>query len=408
MIIILATLWFIIWFIIIVCRYRQEILSSWQEPVLKRPVLIFESDDWGAGPLNQAEALGQIISILTRHYDKQGHHPVMTLGVILSIPDAKKIKATEYKTYSEKRLDDFQFEEIKEIMLKGLEHGIFDLQLHGMAHYWPDNLMYALQSDGSVRAWLNEGGFLVTEALPSMLQSRWTDTKKLPTTALKVNEVRNAVKEEVNAFMQVFDIVPVVAVPPTFIWSAVVENCWYEQSIKYLVTPGQCFNKRNHIGLPSSTGQKIFNGQKSESGLTYIVRNDFFEPGLGHTAEMAVNAMEQKSQLAQPTLLEIHRTNFIQDNKTTKLSLEELERTIVLALEKYPDLIFISTKELADIYVSNKCSFVETSTIIRLGIVMDRVWGYQAIRKWLYVSALFIPFLCLKTLLKKSCHQKTY
>ncbi len=37
--------------------YRRELWRLWREPVLRLPILIIESDDWGAGPLAQAVAL---------------------------------------------------------------------------------------------------------------------------------------------------------------------------------------------------------------------------------------------------------------------------------------------------------------------------------------------------------------
>ncbi|MCK5354253.1 MAG: hypothetical protein KAJ63_03990, partial [Methyloprofundus sp.] len=292
----------------------------------------------------------------------------------------------------DKKLDDPQFEKVRNIMLEGLEKGVFDIQLHGMAHYWPDNLMHALQVDDGVTSWLNEGGE-VTESLPSLLQSRWIETKKLPTAPLQDNEVSAAVKEEVSVFKDVFGFSPKVVVPPTFVWTTVVENCWNEQALEYLITPGQCSNRRNEKGVPELNGQKIYNAQVSTAGLTYIVRNDFFEPGLEHTAEMALNALKQKTELAQPALLEIHRSNFIQSKQMTQSSLNELEKSIVLALENYPGLKFLTTKELADKYANNDLSLIELSSLIRLGVAMDRVWAYQMIRKWLYISGLVVPFL---------------
>lgn len=388
--------WVGTWAIIITIRYKQEILLSWQEPVLKYPVLIFEGDDWGAGPLIQDQALEKIISLLTRYVDKYGHHPMMTLGVILSIPDAAQIIMGEYKHYYDLKLDDEKFLKIKNTMLKGVEKGIFDLQLHGMAHYWPDNLMYALQTDDRVKNWLNESEFLATEMLPSVLQSRWTNTRTLPTKALEYNEIKLAVKEEVEVFTKIFGVVPKIVVPPTFVWTTEVENRWNEQAIEYLVTPGQRFEGRSSVGEPIVAGQKIYNNQKSCSGLTYIVRNDFFEPGLGHTAEMALKALDKKTKLSQPTLLEIHRANFIQNDKITITSLEELEKTIVYARKKYPDLMFLSTKELADKYVESDLNFIKFSYFTRVGAAMERMWAYQPFRKWLYISGLILPFFVLR------------
>lgn len=84
--------WLVIWGLIIFQRYHQELKRYWLEPILKYPVLIFESDDWGAGPLVQSHILKRIAVVLGQYTDKNNHHPIMTLAVILSIPDSDKIK----------------------------------------------------------------------------------------------------------------------------------------------------------------------------------------------------------------------------------------------------------------------------------------------------------------------------
>ena len=43
---------------------RREIIANWHEPVLRRPVLIIESDDWGPGPASQAGVLADISRLL--------------------------------------------------------------------------------------------------------------------------------------------------------------------------------------------------------------------------------------------------------------------------------------------------------------------------------------------------------
>jgi len=47
---ILAVVWPLVWALVIILRYFQDLMANWNEPVIKHPVLIFESDDWGAGP----------------------------------------------------------------------------------------------------------------------------------------------------------------------------------------------------------------------------------------------------------------------------------------------------------------------------------------------------------------------
>ncbi len=69
--------------------WRGSLLALWREPVFKTPILIVESDDWGAGPPVQAEALAAIDACLERHCDATGRPAVMTLALILATPEAR-------------------------------------------------------------------------------------------------------------------------------------------------------------------------------------------------------------------------------------------------------------------------------------------------------------------------------
>ena len=72
-------LWFLLSGIMIILYARRELVTSWLEPVLRRPVLIIESDDWGAGPACQSDVLREIACILENFSDSEGRRPVMTL-----------------------------------------------------------------------------------------------------------------------------------------------------------------------------------------------------------------------------------------------------------------------------------------------------------------------------------------
>lgn len=401
MVAILSIAWLLLCALVITLRYYQDLLVYWNESVIKYPVLIFESDDWGAGPLEQAQSLARLEKLLSQYADMRGHHPIMTLGAVLSIPHANKIKESAYETYYAKSLNHADFFSIKTAMINGKKQRVFDIQLHAMAHYWPGNLMHELRTSKEVRQWMEQEEFPRTELLPSVLQSRWVNTEILPTAALNNDEINKAAKEEVAVFKAVFGFIPKVVVPPTFVWNNVVERCWQQQKIKYIVTPGQCYDHRGSEGKPVGNGKKIINGQLSSEGLTYIVRNDYFEPSLGHTAKMAIKVLETKTKLAQPTLLEMHRFNYIQDNETTENSLTELDKVISSALDKFPNVLFLSTEELASKYLSQDSDFIERSYLVRLSICMQRIWMNDTIRKWLYLSGLFVPVLCLKKLRKQ-------
>ncbi|NWG74418.1 MAG: hypothetical protein HXY24_07395, partial [Rubrivivax sp.] len=112
---------------------------AWREPVLRHPVLIVESDDWGAGPLEQAAALREIAHVLARHRDATGRTPVMSLALVLAVPDGMAIRSGE--AYRRVALDDPRFEPVRQALRAGRERGVFALQLHGLEHYWPPALL---------------------------------------------------------------------------------------------------------------------------------------------------------------------------------------------------------------------------------------------------------------------------
>jgi len=390
-IIIIFLLWVLIWLVVLVLRYRNVVLASWKEPTLSRAVLIFESDDWGPGPADDACQLASIARVLSRHADFEGRHPVMTLGVILAVPEISQIKASAYSSYYRETLGEEKFSSILQEIKNGIEEGVFSAQLHGMEHYWPDNLMKALNASEEVRLLLDIDLPLRTELLPDALQSRWSGGAAHAHSLTQL-EIDRAVAEETRTFKCLFSQVPTVIVPPTFVWFERVELSWHSAGLKYLVTPGFIATGRDELGVMGVGKQLIYNGMTSTSGLTYIVRNNYFEPSHGHTVEQAMESLAENTKLGRPTLLETHRFNFCDDEVQSKDSLAKLEQCLERAKSDHPGLCFISTSELGDMYV-DPCydgSLVDRRISSRILVLMARLWACDAIRKWLYISGIFI------------------
>lgn len=398
--IIIISSWLIAWVAVLIGRYRQNLSLFWHEPVLKYPVMIFESDDWGPGPDVHGDILDKIIELLSKFTDSEGRHPVMTLGVILAIPNRQKIQEAEFTEYRASFLKEIQYASIKNAMIGGVDRNVFHLQLHGLEHYWPENLMAALLN-GRIIDWLNSGEFPETEQLPSELQSRWIDLSTLPSSPLQQGQIELAVANEVREFFTTFGRQAKVVVPPTFVWDHNVESAWHSQCIDYLVTPGRMCNGRDKTGKPIVTGSLIYNGQQSKSGLIYVVRDEFFEPSLGHTALKVKESLKKKTRLGQPTLLEIHRFNFTQAAEQREDALKQLEQSLQIAQKAFPNLRFLSTYELAEQYARvKKSELIEKRIFIRCLVFLERLWAHQSIKKWLYISGLFIPLLALIKLRK--------
>ena len=370
---------------------RRTLAGLWREPVLMHPVLIVESDDWGAGPPEQAEQLTRIAAVLASHVNRTGQKPVMTLGVVLGVADGARILAGGLRQYHRRSLGQAEFASTFAAIKRGVEMGVFALQLHGEEHYWPPALLVAARDGPSVKGWLSGSDVPRTETLPAALQSRWIDATELPSKPLRSHEIRAVALAEAASFLRIFGKAPKVAVPPTFIWNDIVEAAWGEAGVEFVVTPGRRYVARDANGDPVPEGPPIVNGDRGAAGITYLVRDDYFEPARGHQAERGLAALVAKTRTGRPTLLETHRANFLDDSATAGAAIRELERLLVLSLRAFPDVVFLSTQELGSQMRRGDPRLIERRLSARIHIWLRRLWGLSRLRKLAFLTGVIVP-----------------
>lgn len=346
---------------------RRDLGAAWAEPCLRAPVLVFEGDDWGFGPPEQADALRDIAAVLRRHADIEGRPPVMTLGVVLSGPDPERPDDPEAGL----RLDHALLRPVLESMTAGVRDRVFALQLHGMQHYHPAVLDSACREDPALAAWRCQP-LPATEDLPSPLQSRWTDASVLPSRPLDAADIRQRAAAEVAEFVRVFGHPPAVAVPPTFVWNDQVEAAWVAAGVRVIVTPGERYEARGGDGLPVDTGRLYRNGERCPSGLTALVRNDYYEPVRGHRAPHGLEALARKWRQRRPLLLETHRSNFVGRHARHADSLQALDELLARASRDFPDIRFLSVEALAAAYADGG-GLIDRRLSVRLRALIARV-----------------------------------
>lgn len=347
---------------------RVAIARAWRGPVLGRPVLVLESDDWGAGPQTQAQALRDIADTLSRHRDATGRHPMISLALVLAVPDGPAIAA--HGTYRRVELDAPMLAPVLAALRDGLRRQVFSAQLHGHEHFWPGTL--TASTDPVVAAWLRRPPPADTERLPSHLQSRWVDASRLPSQPLPADQIRTAVNEEVAAYRRILGESPLVVVPPTFVWTREVERAWAAAGVEFIVTPGWRSTQRNAQGLPDGDEGPIVNGDRA-AGLTYLVRTDYFEPARGRDAAHALRALARDTGLGHPCILENHRDNFVFDGHQCRRSLAELDALCAGALRQHPGLRFLSTAELGRILRDRDPQWIIVPWRQRLPFVWQRL-----------------------------------
>jgi len=386
----ITLLWFTGCATLLAIVYRRAVSMRWREPVLRTPVLIFESDDWGYGPLVQSRSLDRIADALAAFRDRHGRHPVATLGVVLAGPDTDRIRADGCRSYHRATLADPQLASVRDAMTRGASRGVFSLQLHAMEHFWPDCLIRAAAAATEVRAWLTGSGFPSTETLPSPLQSRWIDATTLPSSPLPREQTIAAAQDEVRTFAAIFGAPPQVAVPPTFIWTEDVEAAWSGAGVRVIVTPGVRCDRRDAEGRPVPAQSGYFNAASGPHDVSYVMRNDYFEPCLGHTHQRALDTLARNTRAGRPTLLEIHRMNFIGDDAATERALAEVTALLSSASARFPELRFMSTFELARHY-RERSELVATRLGSRIHVVLRRLAEVPRLRKLAWMSGVALP-----------------
>lgn len=389
-IIVLVALWFLTVAGMVVA-YRATIVRAWREPTLRDPVLIIESDDWGPGPDQDATWLQRIAEVLGRHADGWGRHPVVTIGVVLAVPDGR---AAEWSPGQPRlTLADDRFRRVRESLLAGANARVLALQLHGMDHYWPAALRDAARRDSAVARWLRGEGLLRTEALPAHLQTRWADTSTLPSVPLSPEMVSVAVREELWSFAEIFGGPASVVVPPTFVWDERVEREWASGGVKFLVTPGRRYVGRDEAGRLIADKAQIYNGERGDSGILYLVRDCYFEPSLGHDAAEGLAALARKTRAGRPALLEMHRFNFTGEQTVAEKAVTELDRLLGCALKGLPKLRFLSSEELGERLAARDSVLVETRFVPRFASWLVRLGESSRLRKLAWLTGLALPAL---------------
>jgi hypothetical protein len=249
------------------------------------------------------------------------------------------------------------------------------------------------QTDNSVRDWLTASEPAATEDLPSHLQSRWVDASSLPSRALATDAIQQAAAAEATAYQTVFGNVPQVAVATTFVWNNAVEAAWAQSGVDAIITPGRRSTCRNAAGQPGCVDAAMLTGERSLAGQTYLVRDVYFEPALGHVPQRLVDGLLERVRQGRACLVETHRFNFLQSQDA---SLAALEAGLIAALAACPNVRFLSPLELARTMQTRDPAWVEARLMPRLAAWRARLDEIPRFRRVARLSGLALPLAWLE------------
>lgn len=357
-------------------------IVGWQT---SRHLVVLESDDWGSirmpsievfndlckeglelsadegyrfnryDSLATNEDLSLLFEVLTSAKDSTGRPAVMTPVCVVANPDFSKIIQTDFTEY--------HYEPFVETLKKypgcensfslwqeGLENRLFVPQFHGREHLNVLVWMKALQNrhEKARKAFDHKMWGITVANDPSIGVEFQAAFDFINPADISYHE--EVISSGLNLFERLFGYRATYFVPPNGPFSSRLEPVCSEEGIRFL-SSSKIQNEPTGYGK----NRKRFHwlGQVNRSGLIYLTRNCFFEPGTSgkNYIDDCLKEISVAFRWHKPAVISSHRVNYIgalyKDNRGKGLlQLSSLLKQIKL---KWPDVEFLTSSELGEL-----------------------------------------------------------
>ncbi len=365
-------------------KLSKHIINAKSKSVDEKYVL-FQSDDWGMERMVSKEVyvrllksgipvdknpytrfdsfecnkdVSRLADVLSKYKDSRGNSPVFTINNVVGNPDYQKIKESDFQKYSYQSIEKTKnlypdSDRVLDLFRSGIQHGVFEMAFHGREHLHITNWMKKLAEQNACYMKLFEVGMYSA----SLFESSNCTTDNLDAMAIFKREdevnIGNMISEGLKVFEHLWGQKTKSFIAPCYTWDEIVEV--------YFLMFGV-------LGIQSGIGQKYpikgtgkkrtirrHSGHKNAQGQIYSVRNVSFEPSLSNINDWVNSALWEISNAFKwnvPAVIESHRINYISriSEKNSDNGLKLLTELLNAILKKWPEVIFIPTSEIYNIY----------------------------------------------------------
>jgi hypothetical protein len=333
--------------------------QAWHSP---NPILVIESDDWGAEHFADPETaqkwgtaktcfdgletpldVESLCEILTGVVDCHGRPAVVTANFILGNADFDAMEGNGCSRFVMKSIDAGWNHEADGVALwrayrQGFAGGVLTPQLHGLLHFDPDDWLRRLQqkNPSARRAFArrmigeeNVHGLGVQSMAPFYFSAG--------------EQIKTRMRHGANAFTRLFGMPSITTIAPCYGWrSPDTEQACVAAGIRAM--QGQTFQY-----LPGGAMVPHYMGQKGPANIIYLTRNGDLEPvDSGTTADQCLRRIADAFGRNAPAILSSHRVNY-----TSRISFKHRDHglSVLAAVLKtvkrnYPDVEFLSSDQL--------------------------------------------------------------
>ena len=332
-----------------------------------RPLLLFQSDDWGriglrdqggfeelkaAGialgerpydfyTLETAEDLRALSSVLARHRDAAGRSPVLVMNFITANLDFSKYSQDCSDLHFLPLADGLPIGWSRPGLLEGYRDGtsagVFYPALHGISHFCRKAVERHVQDPGErgelLRALWKTGTPYIYWRMPWIGYEYWDSEQPADKRFLSRDEQAESIGQAVSLFAKVFSTTPRSACDPGYRANADTNRSWSRYGLR-------C--SQNGPSLPTAP-------HLDRHGVLQIYRSVEFEPATNESVSLETCLQQaEKCFAAQvPATVSIHSINFhstVRDFRSRTLQL--LDEFLTVLESRHPDLLYVHDEDL--------------------------------------------------------------
>lgn len=362
-------------------NYCHNKYASIRDFRIDRKIVVFESDDWGSIRMPKREGWERLLSlgfavdkrpyerfdtlespgdvealfsVLRKFEDKNGNHPIITANMLVANPNFEQIEKSGFREYFYEGVATtyqryFGDTRVLDIMRQGIEDKVFVPQFHGREHFNVSSWIKELKSNNAdvLTAFQYRICGIAPRVNPSV--GNHLMNALLASDDLEQRLIDQSLVEGLQMFESLWGFRSRTFVAPCYLWPPQSEKVLAENGVELIQTA------RSSKPVHKLPKRYFYSGQKNQFGQIYSTRNCKFEPSTregGLTAVDLLNQVENRFRENKIAIISSHRINYVSgiDKENSIKTLNILEHFLTLLLKKYPDVEFLSTIDLLDIY----------------------------------------------------------
>ena len=367
--------------------WRAKKSSTHPATRFDRPLVLFQSDDWGragvrdregweelrAAGLNLGENLYDFYSLETaedlhalgetlgKHRDSTGRKPSMVMNFIMANVDFDRCfepgqKQIPLRPLTEGLPGSWLRPQLLEAYQQGIRERLFYPALHGLTHFCEQTVIRELDAGGErsqlvQKLWRAQTPYIHWR-MPWIGYEYWDPEMRRARRFLSADDQRAAIKRAVGIFRDLFTSGPFSACAPGYRANADSRMSWFENGVRVAQNgPGE------------RRGPYL-----DENGMLFTFRTVEMEPAIELCdLERLVSQAEGCFAGGLPAVISVHAINFhstIQDFRTPTLKL--MDEFLTVLEKKWPDLLYVHDADLFSL--ATEGSYAGENGRVRVGV----------------------------------------